>query len=167
MPISPAAKRLVSLIRGIPAKHKEKIGRAFDIKHNEVMRKHENEYLALAAQELSQVNFKESLNSVIDNFINESGLGAVRGINHKQPGPEDGTENVFNLKARKQNKTKHLDAIKRSIDKGMIDPDTYNWTPRLMAAHNDSEARLAGEPRFSGKTYPLINRDQFSDPKKK
>ena len=90
MPLSAAAKRLVSLFRGIPADKKEEIGKAFDAKHAQELLKFEREALAAAATELKDVNFsdkkkdekgkdkkkkkklKEDLIQIIDGFIIES-----------------------------------------------------------------------------------------------
>jgi hypothetical protein len=55
MPISPAAKRLISFVKGIPADRHEEVGKHFDAKHKKVMQKHETEYLIAAAEELSKV----------------------------------------------------------------------------------------------------------------
>ncbi len=86
MELSSAAKRLVSLFKGIPADRKKDIGKAFDAKHAKELLKFEKEALSNAALELGQVNFKErkegdkkkkksikeELIFIIDTFISEN-----------------------------------------------------------------------------------------------
>ncbi len=88
MELSSAAKRLVSLFKGIPADRKKDIGKAFDEKHAKELLKLEKLALSDAASELSQVSFKdrkkedkknkkkknlkEELITIIDSFIIET-----------------------------------------------------------------------------------------------